>query len=142
MRALDHKPLTDDERSELKKLEQLLATATSAQLLIDGAKEAIELPDTVFQLLQQVVRYVGEGKMLYLQNEEVLTTQKAADMLHVSRPYLIKLLENGEIPFTKVGLHRRIRHHDLVNYLKKRERREEEGLHELARLSQEYGLYD
>lgn len=142
MRALDHKSLTVDERRELKKLEQLLATATSAQLLIDDAKEAIVLPDTVFQLLQQVVHYVGEGKMLYIRNEEVLTTQEAADMLHVSRPYLIKLLENGEIPFIKVGKHRRVSINDLLSFKKQLESEQDQAIADLARLSQDLGIYD
>jgi excisionase family DNA binding protein len=143
MRALDHQPLTDDERREVKRLDQQLATATSAKLLIGSAEEAIELPGAVFQLLQQIVHQIGEGKMAIIQEiEEILTTQEAADLLHVSRPYLIKLLEEGEISFTKVGLHRRIRFQDLKAYQKKQEEKQEAALEEIARISQELGLYD
>jgi excisionase family DNA binding protein len=141
MRALDHQPFTDDERLVLEKLEQLLASATSAKLLIES--EEATLPVGVIQLLYQMVHHRGEGTMFFVRDEEeVLTTQEAANMLHVSRPYLIKLLEKGEIPFTKVGLHRRVRSHDVIEYLKRREEKEEEGLRKLAQLSQEYGLYD
>jgi excisionase family DNA binding protein len=143
MQMLEHEPLTADEQRILEKLEQLLRAATSAELLIRSEGETVTLPIGLFQLLQQIVLHLEEGKMFFvLDGEQTLTTQEAANILHVSRPYLVKLLENGEIPFTKVGLHRRIRFQDVMNYLKKREEREEEGLQELARLSQEYGLYD
>lgn len=143
MRALDHQPFTDDERLVLERLEQLLASATSAKLLIESEERAIELSGAPFQLLQQIVHYMGEGKMFFVQEEEeILTTQEAADILHVSRPYLIKLLEEGQIPFTKVGLHRRIRFKDLRNYQKRRKMEQQAGLAEIARIGQELGLYD
>ncbi|HXR65046.1 MAG TPA: helix-turn-helix domain-containing protein, partial [Ktedonobacteraceae bacterium] len=72
----------------------------------------------------------------------ILTTQEAADILHVSRPYLIKLLEEGEMPFTKVGLHRRIRFKDLRDYQKRRKEERRAALREMAHISQELGLYD
>jgi excisionase family DNA binding protein len=143
MRALNSQPLTDDERREVKKLDQLLETATSAKLLVGSAEETIELPGAVFQLLRQIVHQIGEGKMAIIQEvDEILTTQEAADLLYVSRPYLIKLLEQGEIPFTKVGLHRRIRFQDVVTYQEQRKQEQREALRELAELSQEFGLYD
>lgn len=77
-----------------------------------------------------------------IDGQQALTTQEAANILDVSRPYLIKLLEAGKIPFVRVGQHRRIRVNDLANYQKEREIEQEKSLHALARLSQEYGLYD
>jgi excisionase family DNA binding protein len=143
MRALDHQPFTDDEQLVLEKLEQLLANATSVKLLSESEEETIELSGTLFQLLQQIVHSMGEGKMFFVQEEEeILTTQEAADILHVSRPYLIKLLEEGEMPFTKVGLHRRIRFKDLRDYQKRRKEERRAALREMARISQELGLYD
>ena len=143
MRALDHSPLTEEERLVLEKLEQALATATSAKVLIGHQEQAIELPGAVFQLLQQVVRHTGEGKMFFIQDkEETLTTQEAADILDVSRPYLIKLLETGKIPFVKVGTHRRIRANDLMSFKVQLEHEQDEVIAEMARLSQELGLYD
>lgn len=143
MRALDHQPFSDNEKRAIKKLDEHLAGATTASLLIGSAEEAIELPEIVFQLLRQIVHQMGEGKMVAIENiEEILTTQEAADMLRVSRPYLIKLLEEGKIPFTKVGLHRRIRFEDIRAYQRQREAEQEKGLQKLARISQELGLYD
>ena len=71
-----------------------------------------------------------------------LTTQQAADLLNNSRPYLVKLLEQGESPYTKTGTHRRIRFSDLMNYKVRRDGQRAEALTELTQQSQELGLYD
>ncbi|MFC7512890.1 helix-turn-helix domain-containing protein [Streptomyces thermocarboxydus] len=72
--------------------------------------------------------------------DAVLTTQQAADMLNVSRPYLIGLLESGEIPYKLVGRHRRIRFADLRQYLREDDVRRKEAADELMELDQELGL--
>ena len=71
-----------------------------------------------------------------------LTTQEAADTLNVSRPYLIGLLEKGEIPFTKVGSHRRIRLQDIMTYQQKRDRNRRQTLREFTGFLQDEGFYD
>jgi excisionase family DNA binding protein len=71
-----------------------------------------------------------------------LSTQEAADILNVSRPFLVKLLESGVIPFVKVGTHRRIRFIDLMEYKKHRDEETQKGLIEIMRISEEEGLYD
>ena len=65
-----------------------------------------------------------------------------AEMLNVSRPYVIKLLELKKIPFTKVGSHRRIRFSDLMNYKRSRDIEREHALDEIAQMSQDLGMYD
>ncbi|MGH8326518.1 MAG: helix-turn-helix domain-containing protein, partial [Steroidobacteraceae bacterium] len=69
----------------------------------------------------------------------VLTTQQAADMLNVSRPYLIKLLEGGEIPHKLVGRHRRILYGDLLDYIRADDQKRKEASDALTRLTQEFG---
>ena len=71
-----------------------------------------------------------------------LSTQDAADILNVSRPFLVSLLEAGAIPFIKVGTHRRIRFIDLMEYKKRRDEETERGLEKIVRISEELGLYD
>jgi excisionase family DNA binding protein len=71
-----------------------------------------------------------------------MTTQQAADFLNVSRPYLIKLLEQGEIPHIKVGTHRRVPFQDLMKYKEQRDSKRRQALQELIEMSEEAGLYE
>jgi excisionase family DNA binding protein len=71
-----------------------------------------------------------------------LTTQEAADMLNVSRPFVIKLLETGEIPYRKVGTHRRTHLKDAIAYKQQIDTERSKALDELVKQSQELGLYD
>jgi len=80
-------------------------------------KTKIELHPLVSDALMEVLRYIGSGDAVTLiPINKMLTTQQAADILNVSRPYLIKLLENGELQFELVGRHRRIKAQDLFDY--------------------------
>jgi excisionase family DNA binding protein len=71
-----------------------------------------------------------------------LTTQEAADLLNVSRPYLIEQIELGEIPHHKIGKHRRIHFNDLIVYKDRIDLATAQGLDEIVAISQELGLYD
>ncbi len=68
--------------------------------------------------------------------------QEAAELLNVSRPFLVKLLEQGAMPYTMVGTHRRIRFEDLTAYKEQRDNQRRESLKRLTQLSEEMGLYD
>ncbi|WP_050978415.1 helix-turn-helix domain-containing protein [Beggiatoa alba] len=69
-----------------------------------------------------------------------LTTQEAAELLNVSRPYLVSLLEKGEIPFHKIGSHRRVLAKDIIEYKKNLQAKRLETLNELTALSQTLGM--
>jgi excisionase family DNA binding protein len=71
-----------------------------------------------------------------------LTTQEAADLLNVSRQYLVRLVENRSIPCTRTGKHRRLRVQDVLTYQRRRDRERKRTLDKLARLSQDFGGYD
>ena len=106
----------------------------------DGTE--IDLPESVFQVLRQVVHILaqGDGVSIVPVHKE-LTTQQAADILNVSRPYLIALLDKGQIEYSRTGKHRRIQFGNLLAYKRKRDQERREQLAELTRLSEELGGY-
>ncbi len=107
----------------------------------DGTEQVVEIPASAFHLLIDILTQMAQGNAVTLTPIHAeLTTQEAADILNVSRPYLIKLLESGEIPFTKVGKHRRIRFEDIMNYKDNIDRERMEALDELAAQAQELNM--
>lgn len=80
--------------------------------------------------------------MTLIPSQAELTTSQAAELLHVSRPFLIKMLEQGLIPYRTVGTKRRIRYEDVRAYIEREKAARRETLKELAAYDQEIGLYD
>ncbi|MEE4539798.1 MAG: helix-turn-helix domain-containing protein [Erythrobacter sp.] len=130
---------------EVRGAEQLL-TILASQAKEDGQVE-LELADAKGQRtpvtlapalsasLLELLRLVADGRGFTLVPLEAeLTTKQAADHLNVSRPFLIKLLEEGQIPHHKVGRHRRVRAEDLFAYRDRRDADRSKALDELARL--------
>ena len=96
--------------------------ALSLQLL-DDQTARLDLPAPAVRLLQESLHELGQGHAVRLLPQAVeLTTQQAAEMLGVSRPFLVKLLESGQMPYRKVGTHRRVLSSDLVAYKRSVER--------------------
>jgi excisionase family DNA binding protein len=123
---------------------QLLAEATGdLTLTISGAEGATEVPipasavRLLFAALSQMA--CGNGISL-LPLEAELRTQEAANLLNVSRPYLVGLLERKEIPFRLVGNQRRVKLRDLLAYKARSDADRQEALAELAQLGQEIGV--
>jgi len=107
-----------------------------------GAEDALVIPRPTVVMLAQVLSLLesGHGVQIIPKDAE-LTTQQAADVLNVSRPYLISLLESGQIPFRKVGRHRRITFEALMEYKRQDDLQRRAAADDLADLSQELGLY-
>lgn len=128
---------------DIKRLEAALPKDESSAQLIGANGERILIPQSVFHLLKAIIGMLARGQAVHLVPfDKELTTQEAAELLNVSRPYLVKLLEQNVLPFRMVGTHRRIRFTDLMTYKQIRDRECDKGLAELTRLSQELGLYD
>ncbi len=109
---------------------------------VDG-QVSIVLPIGSLEMFNSILEAMaaGHGVMVFPQHTE-LTTMEAADILNVSRPYLIKLLEAGDIPYHKVGRHRRIRLEDVMQYKQEIDLRREEILDQMVAEAEELGLYD
>ena len=107
-----------------------------------GAEDALVIPRPTVVMLAQVLSLLesGHGVQIIPKDAE-LTTQQAADVLNVSRPYLIGLLESREIPFRKVGRHRRITFEALMEYKRQDDSKRRAAADDLADLSQELGPY-
>jgi excisionase family DNA binding protein len=107
----------------------------------DNKAHQVELPMSALRLLMDVLNELAAGnavKVVPVHAE--LTTQEAADMLNVSRPHLVKLLEEGALPFHKVGKHRRVRFADLMQFKSARDQASEEALRQLAQQAQELDM--
>ena len=105
--------------------------------------EKVELPSSVFYVLERVAEVMGRGDAItVVPVGRELTTQQAAALLNVSRQYLVQsLLDPGVIPFSRTGTHRRVRIDDLLAYKKTRDADRRKQLKALTRMSQQFGGY-
>jgi excisionase family DNA binding protein len=111
--------------------------------VLDGSQpcETLYVPTEALRLFVDLLTYMGKGDIVTLfPIHAELTTQQAADLINVSRPFLVKLLETGKIPFTKPKKHRRIKFEDLMKYKNQIDSLRDQALDELAALDQEMGL--
>ena len=112
-----------------------------ARIKFQEKGDFVKIPIKALKLLFVIVSNMAEGKSITLipSNAEI-GTQQAADMLHVSRPHFVKLLEEGKIPFTKVGAHRRIELKHLMEYQSQLKDTRKEQLDFLAKQAQELNM--
>lgn len=107
----------------------------------NGEDDDLILPGHVLQILLDVLSEMSRGNAISLiPHHQEVSTQEAANLINVSRPFLVGLLEKGEIPFRKVGAHRRILLVDVLAYKDQIDNLRTESLDELAALSQQEGM--
>ncbi|MEN9297321.1 helix-turn-helix domain-containing protein [Aquirufa novilacunae] len=131
--------------------ESYLALSSTLELLhsvnpeieIEETEEKIKVPLKALKLLATILKATSQGKPISIVPIATeMTTQAASEMLGCSRPHLISLLENGEIPFIKVGKHRRIKYEDVIKYKDQMYSKQRERITEMMKMDEDLGLYD
>jgi excisionase family DNA binding protein len=113
------------------------------EIEIEETSEKVRVPLNALKLLSKILKETSKGRLISIVPIATeMTTQAAAELLGCSRPHLIKLLESGEIQFTKVGKHRRIKYEDIIKYKKELKARQKQLLIDMMKSDEELGLYD
>ena len=133
--------VSSKEHANIRALRQLVQEGS---VKIVGAKgRRAELPSAVAGLLDEILKNMQAGKAVSIVPEhQQLTTQRAANILGISRPFMVKLLEEGELTFHMVGSHRRVYLKDLLAYKKHRDEERHDSINRMARMELEAGTYD
>jgi len=136
---------SESEAADVMRLRDFLAGKPSGEQrhasLCSPDGEQLEIPPSIYRVLAAAVAAMARGNAVAIVPvHHELTTQQAADLLGVSRPYLVKLLDAGDIPHHKTGSHRRVYFEDLMKYREVRDAERRKALAELTRKSAEYGL--
>ncbi len=132
-------------KESLEAMERVLRKHRSenqpVEIEISDEKTHIKVPSSAFRFLNTIVQLMAEGKAItIIPSDTEVSTQQAAELLNVSRPHVVKLLEKGEIPYHKVGTHRRIRLKDLEQYREKITKERRKHLSDLAKQAQELDM--
>lgn len=138
---IDPVSIPKTQENQIRDLRRLVQEGGAKLVGPDGRE--IEIPEPVHELLLLILKNLQAGRAISIVPEhQQLTTQRAADILGVSRPFLVGLLENGDIPFHMVGSHRRIYLRDLLEYKRQRDAARHEAINNMARAEMEAGTYD
>ncbi len=126
------------EHDDLESLAGLLESSGQGSTTLRGPNgEAMILPASAFEALRLVVGWMAEGRTINLvPSGSSVSTQQAADMLGVSRPHIVRLLDQGEMSFDKPGVHRRIPVEEVIAYRERRRRERRAGLQRVGEISE------
>ncbi|BFM09259.1 helix-turn-helix domain-containing protein [Halioxenophilus aromaticivorans] len=128
-----------------RELSAFLETQSESQALSitdkEGASHPVKIPVSALRLLVEVLTQLGEGNTVNLVPVHAeLTTQEGADMLNVSRPTFVKLLDDGKIPFHRTGNRRKVKFADVHSYKQEIDQQRLAALEELSALDQSMGM--
>lgn len=142
------KPSKEEQKAAMQSYNALAATlselrSANPEIEIEETNDRIKISLNALKLLAKILKVTSQGKPISIVPIATeMTTQAAAELIGCSRPHLVKLLESGEINFTKVGKHRRVMYEDVVEYKKKMKADQENLIEEIMRSDEELGLYD
>lgn len=142
------KPSKKEQIAAMKSYTALAATleglhSENPEIEIEETAEKIKIPLKALKLLAKILKATSQGQPIsVVPIATEMTTQAAAELLGCSRPHFVKLLEEGKIPFTLVGRHRRVKYQDVTNYKRKMKLKQEQFLIEMMKSDEELGLYD
>ncbi len=142
------KPSKKEQIAALKSYNALAASlealhSENPEIEIEETAEKIKIPISALKLLAQILKATGQGQSIsVVPIATEMTTQAAAELLGCSRPYFVKLLEQGSIPFTLVGRHRRVKFEDILAYKQEMKSKQEKFLMEMMSSDEELGIYD
>lgn len=142
------KPSKEEQQIALESYDALASvlkqiSSRNPEIEIEETGERIKVPIRTLQLLSKILQATAQGKPISIVPLAMeMTTQSAADYLGCSRPHLVKLLEEGVIPFTKVGRHRRVKFEDMQKYKKAMKASQKRLLIEMMKQDEEYNMYD
>ncbi|MEA5446807.1 helix-turn-helix domain-containing protein [Gammaproteobacteria bacterium AB-CW1] len=135
----DTAELARDSAAALSRLLARKPDVARAQVRLDDTD--LVLPRDALLLLRDLLSELAQGNAVtVVPTHAELTTQEAANLLNVSRPHLVKLVEAGQIPCSKVGTHRRIRYQDLMQYKTRRDQQAREAMDALTREAQDLDM--
>ena len=142
------KPTKEEQRAARESYDALAASIEQLrseipEIEIEDTEVKIRIPISALRLLAKILKELSRGNPISIVPIATeMTTQAAAEILGCSRPHIVRLLENGKIPFTKVGKHRRIKYEDLAKFKKEMKISQKNKIQELMQLDEESGLYD
>jgi len=149
MEAVTQRTTRRDQRIATKSVSGLSVTAAAlskkkadtVKIKIQETGDFVSIPRKALELLFYIVSNMAEGRSISLiPSDSDVSTQQAADILNVSRPHVVKLLEKGIIPYKKVGSHRRIKLQDVMSYEEKFRTQQRSSLEIIAKQGQMMGI--
>ncbi len=143
-----NKPSKDEQRLAIESYDALASVieqlkSENPEIEIEETQERIKVPLSALKFLGEILKAMSQGKPFSLVPVATeVTTQKAAEIIGCSRPHLVKLLEEGQIEYTKVGKHRRVKLEDVMKYKKRMKRTQKQNIIDIMKSDEELGIYD
>jgi excisionase family DNA binding protein len=133
--------IAESEEEQVRELAQMMIRQRAALVGPDDHRH--EIPDSVYRLLLSVLKIMQEGKAVSIVPQmQELTTQRAANLLGVSRQFFVRLLDDEKLPFHRAGTHRRVYLKDVLEFRKRRDQQRKGSIERIAKEEVAHGTYD